>query len=94
MLAHRAVEGSDEITAGLALLAAVPLADRMIGADAAILKTPSVPQVVEQGRLHRAGESRPTGPAGGVGGVDRRPVSATKECAGTSGRGGHGAGTD
>lgn len=48
----------------------------------------------QKGGLHRAGECHPTRPAGGVGRVDRRPVSAQRGWGGALGRGGHGARTD
>ncbi|MGQ9611681.1 MAG: hypothetical protein ACUVSL_00405 [Chloroflexus sp.] len=74
VLAQRAVEGGNERAAALAWLAAVPLAGRVVRADAAILTAP----LGAKGGIHRAGERHPTGPAGGVGRVDRRPVSAQR----------------
>lgn len=79
VLAQRLVEGGDELAAALALLEEVPLEGKVVSADAAILKAPFVQKVVEKGGLYRAGESRPTNTAGGVGGVDGLLVPAKGE---------------
>ena len=94
VLAQRAVEGGNELAAASALLEEVPLEGRVVSADAVILKAPLVQKVVKKGGLHRAGERHPTGTAEGVGGVDRRPVSAQRGWGDALGRSGQGARTD
>ncbi len=80
VVAQRRVDAENELAAALALLEEVPLAGKVVSADAAILQAPVVQTVVEKGGpLHRAGEAQLASGAGSSGGVDHVVVAATWE---------------
>ncbi|GIV86902.1 MAG: hypothetical protein KatS3mg054_0931 [Chloroflexus sp.] len=79
VVAQRRVDAASEVAAALALVAEVPLAGKVVSADAGILHAPVVQTVVNNGGLHRDREPPSAGTDRSGGGVDHVVVAAPRE---------------